>query len=344
MSTGNPIKRSIKRGMQYIAANLGPHTRNTKEPQLLILMYHRILPLDDERARVEEPGMVVSPGTFEKHLVTLARYFEFVTLSDWLERKKNALPLPAKSCAITFDDGWADNYEHAFPVLKSLNVPATIFLVAEMIGTTKTFWPEQLALLASNISLQSPDKWSDPLLRWLKEANTDFDFNAKPPTTEQISQLVAHAKQYSDEENYTRLKEAEVKLAIAMKPSKPPLLTWEEISTMLNTGLVDAGSHTCNHIRLNDKISNEVAEREILTSKQIIEQQTGRPVKSFCFPNGDYSEFALNLVKQNYIGAVTTTHGWNSIHTDNYLLQRIGVHQDIASDQTAFLGRISGWL
>lgn len=344
MSIGNPIKRAIKRGIQYIAANLGPHIRNTKEPQLLILMYHRILPLDDERAMLEEPGMVVSPGTFEEHLITLSRYFEFVTLSNWLERKKNGQPLPAKSCAITFDDGWADNYEYAFPVLKSLNVPATIFLVAGMVGTTKTFWPEQLAQLASTISLQSPGKWSDPSLRWLKEANTDFDFNATPPTTEQITQLVAHAKQYTDEENYTRLKEAEEKLAITIKPSVPPLLTWEQISIMLNSGLVETGSHTCNHIRLNEKISSEVVEREILLSKQIIEQQTGRPVKSFCFPNGDYSEFALNLVKHNYNGAVTTAHGWNSIRTDNYLLQRIGVHQDITSDQTAFLGRISGWL
>jgi len=147
----NPVKTLIKRSLQYIAAHFGPHTRRHSEPKLVILMYHRVLPRDDERILFEEPGMYVSPETFKHNLLTLADYFEFISLTDWIEKKAANLPLPEKACIISFDDGWADNYEYAFPILQELNIPATIFLVSDMIGTTEMFWPERVARLVHEI-------------------------------------------------------------------------------------------------------------------------------------------------------------------------------------------------
>lgn len=344
MSTANFIKHRIKRGLQFAAANLGPHTRNSKEPQLVILMYHRILPRDDERVKLEEPGMVVSPRSFEAHLRTLSEYFEFVTLSDWLERRAKGLHVPAKACAITFDDGWADNFEFAFPILQTLQVPATIFLVAEMVDTIRMFWPERLARIVNHISSQSSQKWAEPATNWLKQAATDFAFEQALPTIEQITQLVAYAKQFTDEEVYNYLDKIEESLELEVKPTIPSLLDWTQVLTMINSGLIEVGSHTCTHVRMNKVVPSTVVEYEIETSKHLIEQKTGQQVKLFCFPNGDYSDTTLNLVKKNYQGAVTTASGWNSITTDKYLLKRIGVHEDITADRTAFLARISGWL
>ena len=105
MVTKYTLKHFIKRGLQHLAANLGPHTRSPHRPQLTVLMYHRILPIDDERAGWEEPGMKVTPETFRKHLSIIANYFEFVKLSDWLYNSQNGLPVPTRACAITFDDG-----------------------------------------------------------------------------------------------------------------------------------------------------------------------------------------------------------------------------------------------
>jgi len=338
------LKQIIKRGTQHFAARFGPQNRMQAQPQLLILMYHRIIPENDERTIFEEPGMTVSPTTFRHNLETIAKYFEFVSLTDWLERKQKSLKLPQKACAITFDDGWADNYEFAYPVLKDNSVPATIFIVSDMIGTDMMFWPERLARLASKISKDSPQNWDKTSLQWLRQARTDYTFSNIPPTREQLTQLIAHAKKNSDQSNHALLDKIEQELKINIQPPTSALLSWNQLTEMDKSGLIEIGSHTCTHTRLTSQISMDKLASEIVNSKLHIESRLGEKIKTFCFPNGDYSAAALDLVKQTYIGAVTTEHGWNSIDNDSYHLRRIGIHEDIAKDKIAFLARISGWL
>ena len=343
MAKYNPLKYAIKRSVHHISAKFGNHTRSFGEPQLLVLMYHRVLPGDDERARFEEPGMIVTPTTFKQNLETVANYFQFIRLSEWLERKSNGLPLPDKACAITFDDGWVDNYEYALPILQELDIPATIFLVSNMIGTNKVFWPERLARTISEIATNKPYYWSNPNISWLTDCQSDYKFNGIPPTREELTQLIANAKKLSDHKIHALLDTIQLELGLDENQFKPSLMDWEQVSEMLNSGLIDVGSHTCHHIRLNSQISKQLLKKETVTSKKQIEKNTGHPVKSFCFPNGDYTEEALSIVRAHYMGAVTTNNGWNSKSSDNHLMQRIGIHEDIAKDKTAFLARISGW-
>ncbi len=344
MANNNLMKKIVKRSIQQLAAHLGPHARSARVPQLLILMYHRILPMGDERIKLEEPGMYVTPDTFRNNLEILAQFFEFIKLSEWLDKKQKGLPLPDKACAITFDDGWADNYEFAYPILQERQIPATIFLVSDMIGTNAQFWPERLARIVTSISTTQSHRWSNPELQWLRCAVTDYKFLDIAPSSEQITQLIAHAKQLSDREIHIRLDRIDSELKLKNTPRNSSLLDWPQINEMIDSDLIEAGSHTCHHVRLNSQTPIEIIKKEIIHSKQIIEQQSGKPVTTFCFPNGDYSETALKLVRQHYSGAITTSRGWNSIESNKYLLKRIGIHEDIAKDRTAFLSRISGWL
>lgn len=69
------------------------------------------------------------------------------------------------------------------------------------------------------------------------------------------------------------------------KIGTPEYMTWEQIREMKNSGLVQFGSHTCSHCRLRSLPDEEIV-RELVRSKQILEEQLGEPVTSFCYPFG----------------------------------------------------------
>ena len=95
-----------------------------------ILMYHYINNEEPLRSRLG-----VSPESFEKQMRFLReRKYNIVSLEELADLIKNKEKIPFKTVAITFDDGYLDNYTHAYPVLKKYNIPAAIFVVINRVG------------------------------------------------------------------------------------------------------------------------------------------------------------------------------------------------------------------
>jgi peptidoglycan/xylan/chitin deacetylase (PgdA/CDA1 family) len=305
-------------------------------------MYHRVIPRAQALAEGEEPGMYVTPDTFARHMQWLRECFDVVSLQQWVGRARNGESLPSKACAITFDDGWRDNFDHAFPVLQDTGTPATVFVVSDLVGAGLPFWPNRLARLL----VERPDiAAGHASLAWLRDAAKEVHGGLAGATAnaDSRSQLVQACKQFSDQWLGDQMTAAE---SIAQLPPSAArsMMDWAEIGAMAGSGLVDIGSHTCHHYRLREDISPETLRAEIVQSKERIAAHIQRPVTLFCYPNGDYTPEAARLVDSEYDAAVTTSTGINRSGFALNQLKRLGMHEDIGATRHGFFARMSGLL
>ncbi|MFA4982563.1 MAG: polysaccharide deacetylase family protein [Candidatus Omnitrophota bacterium] len=104
-----------------------------------ILMYHSV-----DYAIDKENRMFVSPEAFDRQMKFLrSRNYNVVTLEEAVEYLAENKTPPPRTVAITMDDGFADNYKYAYPVLKRYKIPATMFVVAGFAGREdRLSWPE----------------------------------------------------------------------------------------------------------------------------------------------------------------------------------------------------------
>lgn len=338
------LKYSLKSILSSIIYIFGPHRWFFIKPKLVILTYHRVLPENHPDLRFQQPGMYVHPKTFEMHLESIVKYFTPVSLGDWLYKAANNQPLPRRAVAVTFDDGWIDNYEYAFPLLKAKHIPASMYLVSSMIGSNQYFWPEDLgrsllAIESLNRDVESPE------LDWLRSLRNEVTNKiGSPLTVDQIDQIVCLAKSRHTD---TEIKRHLINLRKLFETQKTTdsdrcMLNWDQCRNMLESGLVTFGSHTCDHIRLNDQISASEIKQQLELSKQKIEGELNTSCEIFCYPNGDTSANAESAVKERFYAALTTARGWNGKHTSKYELKRISLHEDASNSPVRFLTRVSG--
>jgi peptidoglycan/xylan/chitin deacetylase (PgdA/CDA1 family) len=105
--------------------------------RLVILTFHRVRP--DGEGAVDRPmrNLEVEAADFRRMLERMRERYEPIALGDWIRR---GLAPARASFAVTFDDGWADNADHALPILRELEIPATVFLATGAVEERLPFW------------------------------------------------------------------------------------------------------------------------------------------------------------------------------------------------------------
>lgn len=314
--------------------------RLSNKPTLLILTYHRILPAGDPLRATEQPGMVTSPDALDKH-IRLSRKLgaEPIHLNDWLERDKQGHSLPRLAVAFTFDDGWRDNYQYAYPRLKCQKTPATIFLVTQMIDTDKTFWPEQVLGILTSHPIPINDNSFDWLRPHLPTPTSGND--ASPLSLIEADSVVTRLKSMDDAallENLENLYGAYPELAPS--DSSRSILNCSELQEMSRDNLVRYGAHTRHHYRLNRLKDDQVLKKEIVDCLSDIKALGNAYVPVFCYPNGDITGKGETLVSDHYDAACTTKTGWNRSGCNHYDLHRFNLHDGNSYSNRTLLATI----
>jgi len=300
--------------------------RVSAQQRIFILMYHRV---DYQAYPFFE--VVVKPEIFEKQIRFLNRFYKIVDLGD-LKNVASHQPFGKDIVVITFDDGYRDNYIHAFPILKKYHIPATIFLTTGYINTHRLLWYDQLAWILYKTE-STPDRAALVKSGLAPEIVTEVErfFNAGSSAHISILRsLVAKLKVLSaknKKETLDRLAKA-LNIRKTADNGERAMLSWEEIREMSTHG-ISFGCHTVSHPVLS-AIPLQEARKEIIESKKMIEKQLSKPVKTFAYPFGkeiDYSKEVVKLIAdEGFEYSCTATPGFERFPIDDpFVLKRKGV-------------------
>lgn len=341
------LLRCLLAGLSYYS---GEHIRRSKG-KVTILMYHRILTIDEVRGSLIQPGMYVLDSTFAKHIKFLKEHYKIISFIDFMELlDTNEFDKDQAYCVITFDDGWRDNYINAFPVLRANGVPATIFLATSFIASDRLFWPESLGYIIENCDLSKlTDEKIDALSRASNEIGLEADLLVDVLRISSIDvkllgydKIIELLKEYSVEsiQDFIGL----IGEILELKPvASRMMLDWNEIREM-SAKNISFGSHGCSHSLLI-LLSEKDIITELSDSLNILQETGTSSIPVFCYPDGSFNERITMMVKDaGYKASVTTETGYTDAQSNRYKLKRVGIHDDVTKTIPLFALHISGIL
>jgi peptidoglycan/xylan/chitin deacetylase (PgdA/CDA1 family) len=289
-----------------------------------------VIPRRELETTFVQPGMYVTPETFERHLAFFTDHFTLLSLHDLLGMWQNHSWDPeARYCAITFDDGWLDNHHYAYPLLRAYQAPATIFLPTDLIGTSAWLWWDQLGHLLRHQRLRGSMGPLREVLAPLGRRCPEFRAAKGREAGDAVDSLIEFAKTLPDEARDDLLFRLG-QLADVQAPAERRFLNWEEAREMSDHGIA-FGSHTCTHAALG-RVDPEQLKHELRCSLDVLRRERVNVVPVLSYPYGDYSEAAAAGARAaGYHAAVTTDVGLEPGRpADLFRLKRVGVHDDVS--------------
>lgn len=313
----------------------------------LVLMYHRVTA---DGPAENHGGISVTRPTFEKHLRFLKNNFRVISPSEYLEHLDRKEDFAAGSVLLTFDDGWRDNYENAYPALKKEGLPAVVFPAVGFIGSSELFWQDRLrrslADLRRNSAAANQDiagRQQKRLFRICPSAELRRVLDADERKLESaINSCVAAFKKKPCEDAERLIATLERLTGKVPRPVQRNFLSWLELTEMSENG-IDIGSHGIRHTILTSISDKGRLAREIVGSREILEFGLRRKVRLFSYPNGDYNRVISGAVhRSGYCAAFGTVPGANACTDNPYGMKRINIHEDMTGTAPLFLARVAG--
>jgi peptidoglycan/xylan/chitin deacetylase (PgdA/CDA1 family) len=329
------MKEQIKRAM--LRSGLLQLAGRVRGCSAAILMYHSVM--EDPGSQEVYLGEIVhSRNAFRAQMELLARRFHPTSLDQVGRFVKGEGEIPNRAVVVTFDDGYADNYEIAAPVLQEVGVPATFYATVECVERRILPWPARLRFCFRNTKRA---RWADSSgVSWPLFSDVERE-NAFQRSCDECCKLAGAVQ-----EKYVAL------IANALDTQVPAvsgslMMDYEQMRALLWQGHI-VGSHTMTHPNMA-YVDLEVACGEMTESKRRLEKELGSAVQHFAYPcpalSPHWTEQTVAKSRDaGYETAVTTNPGLARSGDDPLRLKRVGASKTVEglqwSLETAFAGHL----
>lgn len=280
--------------------------------RLPVLTYHRIAGLDRQRAFAPEL-ISATPRDFETQINALARLYRFISLDELLEIRRGQRSLEGRSLLITFDEGYRDFAQHAWPVLRPLGVPTTLFVATAYPDSGAAFWWDELDHAIATTSRRDAIRTHAGLFPLKRARDRAATLRAVHVLTRELPHADAMA----------------LVQQVVHELDTPPLgsdvLGWDELRALARDG-VTVAPHTRTHPRLS-RLKPSMVLDELVRSQEDLRREIGHAPPVLAYPVGDTDDSVAGAAAAaGYEIAFTTRRGVNDLRRPDWLrLDRINV-------------------
>lgn len=316
MGIGAGLRQALKSGaaagLHALGADRLIGTLDGRSSRVRILCYHRVV--DDLGSHsTSAPAMLVSTAMLERQLDWLGRRHRFVGLDELGDTLAAGRRFCSPVAAVTFDDGYEDFYQRAFPMLRRKGIPAAVFVVTDRVGSDRLQTHDELYVLLAELRARRGAAALLERLRRLGVAGAGtFD---DPATPAGLVELKSRLLRESPQASVLRLIEGlrdEVTVSPGLAERFRPL-DWAMVAELDAAGAT-IGSHTRSHPVLPNE-SHDTIFAELVGSKRALERRLGHEVRHLAYPDGQFCPTTVEAAaRAGYRYAYTTCRHRSPTH------------------------------
>lgn len=285
----------------------GPDARSL----LRVLVYHRVEGDSTVRSDLNPDLVTASPRVFEQHLRHLARAYTPIHADELLAACAGRHTLPRRAVLVTFDDGYRDFDEVAWPLLRQYRIPAVLFVPTAFLGNPeRIFWWDALWQMVSRTrraAIETP----------VSQGSSQLPVADRARATRV---LTAHLKQLTPRERDLELERLSEQLGVRPEPTHA-VLTWSDLKELRGQGLTVAG-HSRTH-ELLDQVDAQTLTQEIAGCRDDFVRELGCCAPLFAYPNGNVNRRVMTAMDAaGFTLGFTTVRGVNYFGKDDIRLLR----------------------
>lgn len=301
--------------------------RNQAVSGIPVLAYHRVLDVKTSY-HFDKDLISSSIAAFDMQMKYISKYYLALSMEEYIYYINHPEKLPRKAILVTFDDGFSDNYQYAFPILRKYSVPATFFVTTDFIDSDETIWYERLAYFF-NVTKVDKLEFSDYSI----DIYDNDKFSSYQKFIEHLKLLPNHTRIAMLDGLYEKY--GDPYTSVQTESILSQSMSWEQLMEMQSCNM-DIESHTVTHPVLST-LNKQELKLELSRSKQIIEKKLNKKVKSIAYPVGQGESFSDEVIREtiesgyeiafNYIDSVCKFSNINE-----FSISRLHVENDTTFD------------